>query len=139
MFGALETPAQTDKKSERTLAREGFFIQASQEVRLRFPELVLFVTGGFRSRLGINRALQSGACDAVGIGRPSVKFPDLPKRFMFNTNLDDEGARFDVGTASSTGYLSSKIRSIGAGAETVSCGQLSSIVLLPRLPTNHKE
>ena len=51
----------------------------------------------------------------VGIGRPAVKYPHLPKMA-----LSDDGAqeRFDVETAPSPGWIGTKIRSVGAGAET---------------------
>lgn len=106
--------------SLRTSIREGFFLETSRRVRDRFPHLILIVTGGFRSQEGVNRALESGACDAVGLGRPAVKFPDLPNTFMFDGTLADNGARFDVESAPVPGWLAAKIRSVGAGAETVS-------------------
>lgn len=105
--------------SERTIAREGFFLRASQEVRQKFPQLALIVTGGFRSRNGVNAALETGACNAIGLGRPAIKYPDLPNKIMFNNELADEQARFDVEAAPSVGWIGTKIRSAGAGAETV--------------------
>src|SRR3546814_18926605 len=39
----------------------------------------LMVTGGFRTRAGIEEALDSGAVDVVGLGRPLCGEPDLPK------------------------------------------------------------
>ncbi|KAH7124647.1 hypothetical protein EDB81DRAFT_911683 [Dactylonectria macrodidyma] len=102
------------------ITREGFFIKASERIRLKFPHLLLIVTGGFRSREGVNNALKDGACDAIGLGRPAVKFPDLPNKIMFNGDLVDEEARFDVEAAPSPGWIATKVRSVGAGAETVS-------------------
>ncbi|KAH6869484.1 hypothetical protein B0T10DRAFT_533849 [Thelonectria olida] len=109
----------TDTKTGRAIAREGFFIQASKEIRRKLPDLLLIVTGGFRSRQGVNNALEDGACDAVGFGRPAVKFPDLPDEIMFNDKLGEEEARFDVEAAPVPGLIATKIRSVGAGAETV--------------------
>lgn len=113
--------------SDRTIAREGFFLRASEDIRRRFPNLILFVTGGFRSRKGVNAALGEGACDAVGLGRPAVKFPELPDRVVFNESLPEDEARFDVEAAPYPGWLATKIRSIVGGAETVSL-----ILYLPR-------
>lgn len=82
---------------------------------------MLVVTGGFRSREGVLKALEDGACDAVGIGRPAVKFPDLPEKVVFNDGLRDEEARFDVEPAPPVpSWITNRIRSVGAGAETVS-------------------
>ncbi|KAH6988447.1 hypothetical protein EDB80DRAFT_755890 [Ilyonectria destructans] len=104
--------------SERTIAREGFFLRASQEVRQKFPQLALIVAGGFRSRNGVNTALETGACNAIGLGRPALKYPDLPNKIMFNNKLANEQARFEVEAAPSVGWIATKIRSAGAGAET---------------------
>ncbi|KAH8649732.1 hypothetical protein BGZ60DRAFT_463079 [Tricladium varicosporioides] len=98
--------------------REGFFLQASHEIRKRHPNLVLLVTGGFRSRNGVNSALQKGACDLIGLARPAIKYPDLPNEIVFNDDLLDGEARFDVEPAPSRGWIATKIRSVGAGAET---------------------
>jgi hypothetical protein len=38
---------EPDGKSERTLEREAYFLEFATEVRKRFPDLVLMVTGGF--------------------------------------------------------------------------------------------
>lgn len=107
--------------SARAAAREGFFLDSAREIRNRFPSLVLVVTGGFRSRGGVLKALEEGSCDAVGLGRPAVAFPDLPSKIMLNDKLSDEEARFDVEPAPAVpGWIASRIRSVGAGAETVS-------------------
>ena len=85
---AIAAPA----KSERTLARESFFLQFAETVRERFPKVLLMVTGGFRTRIGMQKALESGACDLVGIGRPSTVLPKLPKELILNEKVADEDA-----------------------------------------------
>jgi hypothetical protein len=121
MLSTRNSLARAGSTTARTAAREGFFLDASREIRRSFPNLVLIVTGGFRSRGGVRRALEDGACDAVGFGRPAVMFPDLPSKIMFNNELPDEEARFDVEAAPPVpGWIASRIRSVGAGAETVS-------------------
>lgn len=123
--------------SEGTIAREGFFLRASQEVRQKFPQLALIVTGGFRSRNGVNAALETGACNAIGLGRPALKYPDLPNKIMFNNELADEQARFDVEAAPSVGWIATKIRSAGAGAETVSLQIFVSSAHTHHLPASY--
>ncbi|KAL6857601.1 hypothetical protein ACO1O0_005042 [Amphichorda felina] len=99
--------------SDRTIAREGFFLRASEDIRRRFPNLILFVTGGFRSREGVNAALGEGACDATG-----CQVSRAAHRVMFNESLPEDEARFDVEAAPYPGWLATKIRSIVGGAET---------------------
>jgi tRNA-dihydrouridine synthase len=120
MLSTRNSLPSTDVKPDRLVTREGFFIEASKRIRRQFPDLLLIVTGGFRSRQGVSNALEDGACHAVGLGRPAVKFPDLPDKIMFNDELDKEEARFDVEVAPVPGWIATKIRSVGAGAETVS-------------------
>ncbi|EXL66791.1 hypothetical protein FOPG_17061 [Fusarium oxysporum f. sp. conglutinans race 2 54008] len=103
----------------RARARDAFFLHASQEIRNKFPDLVIILTGGFRSRTATVTALDSGTCSAVGIGRPAVKYPDLPNSIVLNKEAHtNQLGRFDVETAPSPGYIATKIRSIGAGAES---------------------
>ncbi|KAG4270000.1 hypothetical protein FPRO04_11832 [Fusarium proliferatum] len=109
---------QPSSAKSRSGIREGFFLRTSEEIRRRFPDLTLLVTGGFRSRNGVAGALNDNACDLIGLGRPAVKYPELPSKIMFNEDISDAEARFDVESAPGGGWLASKVRSIGAGAET---------------------
>ncbi|KAI7759776.1 hypothetical protein LZL87_009099 [Fusarium oxysporum] len=124
--GSFEDPQMMSTNSSlppsstrpRSSIREGFFLRTSEEIRRRFPDLTLLVTGGFRSRNGIAGALNSNACDLIGLGRPAVKYPELPRQIMFNEGISNGEARFDVESAPGGGWLASKVRSVGAGAET---------------------
>jgi 2,4-dienoyl-CoA reductase-like NADH-dependent reductase (Old Yellow Enzyme family) len=106
-------------QNARSVAREGFFLEASKAVRQKLPSLILMLTGGFRSRQGIENALVSNSCDLVGLGRPAVKHPELPLSTILNEKLPDEDARLDVEKAPSLGWIATKIPALGAGAETV--------------------
>lgn len=127
----MSTDSSLQPMSTRTRSsiREGFFIRTSEEIRRRFPDLTLLVTGGFRSRNGVAGALNDNACDLIGLGRPAVKYPELPSKIMFNEDISDAEARFDVESAPGGGWLASKVRSVGAGAETVSLRRLIETVL----------
>ncbi|KAH7470445.1 hypothetical protein IWW34DRAFT_806164 [Fusarium oxysporum f. sp. albedinis] len=109
---------QPNSAESRSSIREGFFLRTSEEIRRRFPDLTLLVTGGFRSRNGIAGALDKNACDLIGLGRPAVKYPELPSQIMFKKDIRDDEARFDVESAPGGGWLALKVRSVGAGAET---------------------
>ncbi|KAF5683474.1 NADH oxidase [Fusarium circinatum] len=115
---STESSLQPSSTRSRSSIREGFFHRTSEEIRRRFPDLILLVTGGFRSRQGIAGALDSNACDLIGLGRPAVKYPELPSKIMFNENISDAKARFDLESAPGGGWLASKVRSVGAGVET---------------------
>ena len=132
--GSYEDPAmmgyaKAPRKSARTAAREAFFLEFSKEVRLRHPGLVLMLTGGFRSRAGAEAAVQDGACDLVGIGRPAAVDPKFP-RLLLNESVGDEEARLPLNKAPVpwyTRFLPAYL--IGAGAESVS---LLGFVPVPR-------
>ncbi|NGY06533.1 NADH:flavin oxidoreductase/NADH oxidase family protein [Solimonas terrae] len=66
---------------ESTVLREAYFLDYAADVR-KIATMPLMVTGGFRTRAGIEEALDSGAVDVVGLGRPLCGEPDLPKRLL---------------------------------------------------------
>ncbi len=61
--------------------REAYFLEYAEKVRQRVGT-PLVVTGGFRSGPAMLEALNSGATDFIGLGRPLALEPDLPKRLM---------------------------------------------------------
>jgi 2,4-dienoyl-CoA reductase-like NADH-dependent reductase (Old Yellow Enzyme family) len=68
-----------------TRAREAYFLEYAAALR-RVASVPLLVTGGFRSRSGMEAALgdtgHDGDCDAIGLGRPLCWMPDFPRRLM---------------------------------------------------------
>lgn len=126
---STDSSLQPSSAKSRSGIREGFFLRTSEEIRRRFPDLTLLVTGGFRSRNGVAGALNDNACDLIGLGRPAVKYPELPRKIMFNEDISDAEARFDVESAPGGGWLASKVRSVGAGTETVSSHPLIEVNL----------
>jgi 2,4-dienoyl-CoA reductase-like NADH-dependent reductase (Old Yellow Enzyme family) len=89
--GSYEQPAMMDMegmearheeaKRASTRAREAYFLTYAEEIR-KVAQMPLMVTGGFRSRTGMEDALSSGACDVCGIARPLCVDPDAPNRLM---------------------------------------------------------
>jgi hypothetical protein len=45
-------------------------------------KLPLMLTGGFRTAGAMVEAIESGAVDIIGLGRPMALEPDLPKRIL---------------------------------------------------------
>lgn len=76
MSGILE---QTQKPS--TVAREAYFLEFSEKVRAQV-KVPLMVTGGFRTAVGMNAALRSGALDLVGIARLMAIDPEAPRALL---------------------------------------------------------
>lgn len=52
-----------------TRIREAYFLEYAEAIQ-QVAAMPLMVTGGFRSRAGMEAALSSGVCDVIGIARP---------------------------------------------------------------------
>ena len=82
--GNYERPAMVGSKSverESTRAREAFFLEYAERMR-EVVKLPLMLTGGFRTAGAMVEAIESGAVDIIGLGRPMALEPDLPKRIL---------------------------------------------------------
>ncbi|KAJ6159538.1 hypothetical protein N7497_004075 [Penicillium chrysogenum] len=117
MGRGLRDETQNAKTSE-TESREAFFLDFATQARKRFPDQVLMLTGGFRTREGIEAALKGGVCDLVGIGRPAVLKADFP-RLMIDDIYSDQEARV-VFSKVTVPFLARllKIRILGGSTET---------------------
>ncbi|TVY40666.1 NADH-dependent flavin oxidoreductase [Lachnellula occidentalis] len=115
----LKEPAQAPTSKKSTLQREAFFLTFAQTVRSHFPTLILMVTGGFRTRTGMEAALQSGACDIIGIGRPAAVLPLLPKEIILNEEIQDEDASVKLKPLVLPGWMKwVSITAVGAGLQS---------------------
>ena len=80
---------------ESTRAREAYFVDFAQAMQEKV-KVPLMVTGGFRSRAAMEQALEGGAADVIGLGRPLCVVTDAPKQLIngrdtlprFEDNLD---------------------------------------------------
>lgn len=52
-----------------TRVREAYFLAYAEDIR-KIATMPLMVTGGFRTRAGMDAALADGACDLIGVARP---------------------------------------------------------------------
>ncbi|GMG86460.1 NADH:flavin oxidoreductase/NADH oxidase family protein [Biformimicrobium ophioploci] len=101
--------------AESTAKREAYFVDfalAMQE-KVNIP---LMVTGGFRQRAVMERAIESGSADMVGLGRPLCLVPDAPARLL---DGEEELERFEDSVALLPGWLqflnrSNAMRSLSA-------------------------
>ena len=78
--GTYEAPAMAGKKTS-TIEREAYFLEFAEKVRQHIST-PLMVTGGFRTLAAMGRALNSGAMDIVGLGRPLCIEPDASLRLL---------------------------------------------------------
>ena len=77
------------KKSESTRIREGFFTDFAEKVQALNSPIPIQLSGGFRSRIGMADAIESGVCELVGLGRAAVLEPELPRKMLLNPDYDD--------------------------------------------------
>ncbi|KAH8671481.1 hypothetical protein BX600DRAFT_537838 [Xylariales sp. PMI_506] len=108
-------------KSESTKKREAFFLEFAEIIRRELPQLPLMVTGGFRTRAGMEATLSQGSCDLVGLGRPAVIEPALPKLVVFNPKIKDAEARLQAPYAMRLWWWSKLLgmKIVGAGGENL--------------------
>jgi hypothetical protein len=66
---------------ESTLQREAYFMDYMEKVR-QLVKTPLVVTGGFRSGMAMNEALQTGATDFIGIARTMAVDPEFPNKLL---------------------------------------------------------
>ncbi len=81
--GNYESPEMLSAKAS-TQQREAFFIDYAEKAR-KVSQVPLIITGGFRSQLAMNDALNSGHLDFIGIARPLAIMPDLPNQIKNGT------------------------------------------------------
>ena len=79
-------PDRSENRRESTIAREAYFLEYAKNIT-EAVSLPLMVTGGFRSREGIEKALESDICQIIGVGRPLCADPHCIKK-MINGKLE---------------------------------------------------
>lgn len=79
--GTYENPVCQTGLKESTKQREGYFTEMSMKILQELKNLPLMVTGGFRSKAGISKAIEDGI-DLIGVAKPLCIEPDLPKKLI---------------------------------------------------------
>lgn len=91
--GTYEAPAMTgDKKhikKESTKKREAYFLDYCEKLRSVTPA-PLMLTGGFRSKTGMEEALESKACDMIGVARALAIDPEFPNKLLKNEDVESQ-------------------------------------------------
>lgn len=82
MMGVRPREAVAENQvAESTRAREAFFLDYAASMRA-VSTVPLMVTGGFRTREGMETALADGDLDIIGLGRPLCVDTDFPARLL---------------------------------------------------------
>ncbi|HVJ55303.1 MAG TPA: NADH:flavin oxidoreductase/NADH oxidase family protein [Aliidongia sp.] len=70
-----------DAPRPSTVKREAYFVEFAGSVRAA-ARMPVMVTGGFRTRAGMIEAVERGELDLVGLGRPLIADPAVPKKLL---------------------------------------------------------
>lgn len=90
--GTYEKPAMAgtmEVTRASTQAREAFFLEYARKVRGR-TRMPLMLTGGFRTRAGMESALAEGAVDMIGLARPMALEPELARGLLDGTIAESQ-------------------------------------------------
>lgn len=74
-------PERSEIRKESTIAREAYFLDYAAQIR-NAVKMPLMVTGGFRTKQGMENALASEICQIVGVGRPLCADPHCIKKLF---------------------------------------------------------
>lgn len=119
LFG-LDDTGKPQKASTR--AREAYFLDFAKTARAH-ARMPVMLTGGMRSRAGMDEALGSGAVDLVGLARPLCTSPDLPRELLegrVEAAPSLEPPRFGVAMlepAAAPAWYAAQIARMGEGLE----------------------
>jgi 2,4-dienoyl-CoA reductase-like NADH-dependent reductase (Old Yellow Enzyme family) len=81
LLGVTGRDADAVEVHASTRVREAYFLDYAAAIR-RVATMPLMVTGGFRTRTGMEAALASGDTDMIGIARPFCTHPDVARRLL---------------------------------------------------------
>ncbi|WP_394172929.1 NADH:flavin oxidoreductase/NADH oxidase family protein [Thalassotalea litorea] len=84
---------------DSTRRREAYFIEYAQSIKEN-AKVPLMITGGFRSREVMERAVESGEVDVVGLARPLCSQPDVSRQLIEQQvdRIDDFEHQLKIGT-----------------------------------------
>jgi 2,4-dienoyl-CoA reductase-like NADH-dependent reductase (Old Yellow Enzyme family) len=84
---------------ESTRKREAYFIEYAERIK-QSANIPVMITGGFRSRDVMERAIESGEVDMIGLARPLCLEPDCSAKLIQQTidNIDYHEEKLVLGT-----------------------------------------
>ena len=84
MLGSGKEGEAARPARESTKRREAYFLEYAALIKPQVS-IPVMVTGGFRTRAGMNDALGSGATDIIGLGRPFCTDPEVANKLLAGT------------------------------------------------------
>jgi 2,4-dienoyl-CoA reductase-like NADH-dependent reductase (Old Yellow Enzyme family) len=87
--GTYEKAVMMSAARPSTVSREAYFLDYAKKAR-EISDVALMVTGGFTTAAGMAEALESGALDVIGLGRPMTVDPELPRRLLAGEDVRAE-------------------------------------------------
>jgi 2,4-dienoyl-CoA reductase-like NADH-dependent reductase (Old Yellow Enzyme family) len=95
--GTYERPAMTGaNQADSTKKREAYFLDYCVEVKKRI-QIPLMLTGGFRTSEGMNTALESGACEIIGLARSLAINPEFSNELLSGKNVTSDVRKLSSG------------------------------------------
>lgn len=74
-------PKRSEARKNSTIAREAYFLKYAENIKKQ-TKVPLMVTGGFRTKEGMESAIESKVCELIGVGRPLCADPLAIKRLF---------------------------------------------------------
>lgn len=90
---AMFNGAVTEQRAS-TIAREAYFLEYAREIRAAVS-VPIMVTGGFRSKNVMEKAIKEDGIDIIGLARPACVVPDSAQKLL-NGNIE----RFEMDESS---------------------------------------
>lgn len=87
--GTYESAVMMSGQKESTKKREAYFLDFCEKVRVEVSVPIL-LTGGFRTREGMKRALESKACDMIGLARSVAIDPEFPNKILSGSDAKSD-------------------------------------------------
>lgn len=111
LLGADGRSADAMPLKQSTVKREAYFLEYAKAIRA-VAKMPILMPGGFRSRLAMEAALESGDVDVIGLARPLCTMPDLPKKLLAGT-IEEAPAHERTHATQSKNFITKLINLLG--------------------------
>jgi 2,4-dienoyl-CoA reductase-like NADH-dependent reductase (Old Yellow Enzyme family) len=134
--GTYESPEMTGiHQKESTKKREAYFLEYCEEIRSRV-KTPLMLTGGFRTSEGMKTALNSKACDVIGLARSLAINPEFSQEILSGSHTQSEVRPLSTGVRSldklfplEVTWYTHQLHRIGAGKDPLPSMSASGSIL----------
>ena len=118
------------KSASDGAGRGPYFIEFAKRAR-KMTTKPLMLTGGFKTRMQAEDAIESGAVDVVGLARALTLEPSLPNLWMSEQMPEPQFPRFsDAPEGGITAWYTMRLTEIGFDEETSKVGDLGQAIMV---------